>query len=173
MAMAGCLAADQPQSDGEGAGTQTLPEAATTPPPGAPRAQDEQDPHGDLACDEETLARIDETISGQLEALAAGNYAAALEFASERFRSVTNVQAFRETIETDHPVLINAGSHTSSLCVVQDGRAQLLVSVEPRNGNGVQELVYEMVEENDDWLIDTVGSPRRGTSDEEGDPIEV
>lgn len=144
---AGCVdrGAGGPPSAAE---AQTETEAAAEPQPSGPAA----DPHGDLACDEETRAAIDETIDAQLAAFADDDFETALGLASEQFRDAFDVDRFRATIEDDYPVVADAVGHTSDLCVRQGAAAQLLVTVEGRDGSE-QELVYTMTREGDAWRV--------------------
>jgi uncharacterized protein DUF4864 len=115
-----------------------------------------EDPHGELACDTQTQAAIDDTIDGQLAAFAAGDYAAALAFSSDRFRSQTTPEQFQQVIETDYAPLIGAAGHRSELCVLQGDTAQLLVTVEGEDGENA-ELVYRLTFEEGQWRIDVAG----------------
>lgn len=116
------------------------------------------DPHGELACADDTLAQIDETIDAQLSAFAEGDFAAALGLASEGFQDGLDEGAFRQIIEQDYPVVANAVGHTSGICVEQDGTAQLLVTVEGEDGTA-QELVYTMALEDQGWRIEGAQTP--------------
>lgn len=123
-------------------------EAEADPQPSGPAA----DPHGDLACDEETRAAIDATIDAQLAAFADDDFETALGLASDGFRDAFDVDRFRATIEGDYPAVADAVGHTSDVCVRQGGSAQLLVTVEGRTGS-LQELVYTMTREGDAWRV--------------------
>lgn len=133
-----------------------------------PEASASADPHGELACDDDTQAAIDATIDGQLAAFADADYDAALGFATERFRAGTTAEAFGEVIESDYPALRTASGHTSRVCVAQDGRAQLIVEVE---GDAPDELIYQMVEEGGEWRIDVAARVPR--PEDSASPIPV
>ena len=120
------------------------------------------EPHGELECDEATQAAIDDTIAGQLDAFAAGDYAAALGFASERFRAGTTPEQFQAVIEADYALLIGARGHRSGTCVVRGDAAQILVTVD----GAARELVYAMVDEDGEWRIDVAGFAADGASEE-------
>lgn len=133
--------------------------------PPAPAASE---PHGELTCDSATQAGIDETIDGQLEALAAGDYAAALGFSSEGFRTANTPEQFQATIEDEYPLLVGADGHTSSYCVARGDEAQVLVTIDGA-GDTMDELVYGMAREGEAWRIATAGRVRPASEE----PIEV
>lgn len=133
---------------------------ADVPAPGdgsrpAPSAED-GDPHGDLACDEETRVGIDETIQGQLDAFAGGDYDAALAFATESFRAGTTPDDFRSLIEADYPLLTQDAGHTSGTCVATGDEAQVLVTVTSATGT-TAELLYRLAREDGDWRVAVAG----------------
>jgi hypothetical protein len=138
------------------------PEAA--PRPGA------SDPHGGLTCDGGTLEDIDTTIQGQLDALAGGDYDAALAFATEGFRAGTTPEDFRALIEADYAVLTQDAAHTSGTCVASGDQAQVLVTVEASTGTAA-ELVYRLSREDGEWRIAVAGLVPSGS--ETPTPIEV
>jgi hypothetical protein len=133
-------------------------EASGAAPPRSPTAI-ASEPHGDLVCDPATQASIDETIRGQLQAFAAGDYAAALAFATEEFRAGNTPEQFEATITQQYPLLIGAEGHASTVCVVFDDLAQVLVSIDAA-GDATDELVYDLSREGDVWRIATAGHVR-------------
>lgn len=128
------------------------------------------DPHGELACDEDTQAAIDTTIDGQLAALNDGDYAAALGFSTAGFRAGTSAEAFGEVIESDYPLLRAASGHTSSICVADGDQAQLIVEVEGTDGAS-DELLYRMTQESGEWRI--AAAARLPTPTDSASPIPV
>lgn len=135
-------------------------DAAAPEAPGPMASEDAAggDPHGELACDDEVVAAIDQTIDAQLAAFADDDFATALDLASEGFQSGLDIDAFRQIIEGDYPVVADAVGHTSGICVAQEGAAQLLVTVEGADGEA-QELVYTMALEDDVWRIEGATTP--------------
>jgi hypothetical protein len=131
-------------------------EVVDAEPPVVQEAPSPADPHGDLTCDGATLDGLVEAIDGQLAAFAQGDFAAALSFASERFRSANTPEQFQATIEADYPLLIGASGQRPGTCVAQGGTAQLVVTIE---GDGGQrdELVYLMTLEDGEWRIEAAG----------------
>lgn len=137
--------APAPRSQGPGSEEPTRPDGA-------------DDPHGELACDDDVADAIDETIAAQLAAFADDDFGRALGLASQGFQAGLDVDGFRRIIEQDYPVVADAVDHTSGLCVAQDDAAQLLVTVEGSDGTA-QELVYTMALEDDGWRIDGAQVP--------------
>lgn len=117
----------------------------------------EADPHGGLACDDATRAGIDQAIAGQLDALGAGDYEAALGYSSSRYRAGIAPDAFGDLIDRDYPVLADDAQHTSDTCVAEGDGAQVLVTVTGASGDA-QELVYQLVREDGDWHVDVAGA---------------
>jgi hypothetical protein len=117
------------------------------------------DPHGALACDDETRSGIDDAIGGQLDALAVGDYDAALGYASDSFRAGNSPEQFQATIEEEYPLLLSAEGHTSSTCVRQGDVAELLVTVEVQ-GDRTDELIYRVVLQEERWRIASAGHAR-------------
>lgn len=126
------------------------------PPPVVREAPSPADPHGDLTCDQATLDGIVAAIDGQLTALADRDYATALEFATERYRSGTTAEQFRAVIEADYPLLIDSSGQRPGTCVAQGDSAQLLVTIASDAGQ-TDELVYVMTREGGEWRIEAAG----------------
>lgn len=143
-------------------------DAEPSPSP-TPEPDDEPDasadPHGELACSDEDLGKIDEVIDDQLEAFVDDDYAGALELASEDFREGFDEERFRDVIEEGFPIVAEATGHTSDVCVRDGGNAQLLVTVEGASGQEA-ELVYLMVLEGGAWRIG--GAEPADAQDDEG-----
>jgi Domain of unknown function (DUF4864) len=135
------------------AATATPQEPAPSPAPGSEPGPEASDPHGALACDEEVVAGIDQTVAGQLEALSGADYAGALTFSSARFRASTTPDAFGALIERDYQVMTEGATHTSGTCVRAGDAVQVLISV--TGTSGVREFIYTLVQEDDAWRIDT------------------
>jgi hypothetical protein len=114
------------------------------------------EPHGALACDTETRSAIDETIGAQLAAFADADFAAALGFASERFRAGNSPAQFEAVITNGFPALIGAADHTIEVCVARGDNAQVLVTIESAGGQ-TDDLVYDMTREPAGWRIDVAG----------------
>lgn len=150
-------------------GSSVVEAPETTAADPSPSEEAEADAHGDLTCDDRTLAAIDQTIGGQLEAFADDDYAAALAFASEGFREDFDEESFREVIETSFPFVTAATGHTSTVCVSRGAQAQLLVTVESADGD--QELVYQMTLEAEEWRIE--GAVPADAAPSASDSIEV
>lgn len=138
-------------------------EPTAEPGPGEGDGDGDGDPHGELACADDILAQIDETIDAQLAAFAEDDFGTALGLASEGFQEGLDEDTFRQIIEQDYPVVANAVGHRSGVCVEQDGSAQLLVTVQGEDGTA-QELVYTMALEDDGWRIEGAQNPPGGPS---------
>ncbi len=146
-------------SDGPATPASELPPSARprAPAPGAGAA-----PHGALDCDDDSRAGIDAAIDGQLRALEAGDYEAALGFASSAYRSSISVETFRRLFDRDYALLTDAATHVSGTCVAGEEGAQVLVTVQGASGEE-QELVYTLVREDGAWRIAVAGlSPATG-----------
>jgi len=146
-----------PGAGGPGTAPATPAPRSPAPGPGATAG-----PHGTLACDEDTRAGIDAAIDGQLRALEAGDYEAALGFASSAYRSSISVKTFRRLFDRDYALLTDAATHVSGTCVAGAEGAQVLVTVQGASGEE-QELVYTLVREDGAWRIAVAGlSPATG-----------
>jgi hypothetical protein len=111
---------------------------------------DESDPE---PCDDKIRAAIDEAIAGQLAAFADDDFAAALDFASEGFRAGIDPGAFQMLIEDRYPVAADAADHVPGECL-RSGPDAAEVRVEVTADDGTRgELVYLMVDEDDQWRI--------------------
>ncbi len=133
-----------------------------TPAPRSPAPGAGAGPHGALDCDDDTRAGIDAAIDGQLRALEAGDYEAALGFASSAYRSSISVETFRRLFDRDYALLTDAATHVSGTCVAGEEGAQVLVTVQGASGEE-QELVYTLVREDGAWRIAVAGlSPATG-----------
>ncbi len=124
--------------------------------PDGDRSEDEG-PGGDRSeegvCSDTALASIDEAIDGQLTAFAEGDFAGALDFASDGFRAGLDPEAFEALIEDGYPVAADAAEHRSRECRQPEPEAaEVLVEVTADDGTR-GELVYLMVEEEGAWRI--------------------
>lgn len=143
-------------------GPLSAPSEAQTP---TPAPTEDREPSVAEPCDERQLDGIDKTIRGQLRTFARADFAAALEFASEAFRSSIDADDFERLIADSYPELLATAEHVSGPCVADGDRAQLVVRVSGEAGE--RDLVYAMVFEQGDWRVDGAAphSPTDGTTE--------
>jgi hypothetical protein len=151
-------------------GCVATPEAATPPVTPADEADapadeadapaDEADAPADEAdappatCPPDARAAAAATIAGQLDAFARDDYAAALDFASDTFRSGTDVPTFRSLIERAFPQVASSEGHTVLGCEQPAaGVLRVLVVVTGVDGSS-EELVYLVVDDGGRWGIE-------------------
>jgi len=162
---AGCTGSGDTARGGAEAGAPGTAPAPRAPGPdgdATPDAGATAGPHGALACDADTRAGIDAAIDGQLRALEAGDFEAALGFASSSYRSSISVETFRRLFDRDYALLTDDATHVSGTCVAAEEGAQVLVTVQGASGEE-QELVYTLVREDGAWRIAVAGlSPATG-----------
>ena len=129
--------------------------------PAQPDTEDSADPHGELACDDDTRVAVDRVVGDQLDAIAAGRWREAWSLASGRYRRSTDLAAFERIVTDACPTLLDAEGHRSTVCVAEGATVQTLVLVQV-GGDEETELVYQLVREEDGWRIDAAA---RGATD--------
>ena len=102
-------------------------------------------------CTQETFDATRQTIDGQQEAFATGDFAVARSFASQSFQSSVSVEQFREIIIGTYPFLIDSPELAFPECQRETDTVLMRVEV---NGSPSIVLVYRLVLEDDGWFID-------------------
>ncbi len=102
-------------------------------------------------CTQETFDATRQTIEGQQEAFATGDFAAARSFASQSFQSSVSVDQFREIIIGTYPFLIDSPELAFPECQRETDTVLMRVEVD---GSPSIVLVYRLVLEDDGWFID-------------------
>jgi hypothetical protein len=95
---------------------------------------------------------MDGAVGGQLDAFAAGDYGAALEFSTDSFRAANSEEVFEEIIAEGFPQAAMAADHELGQCLTDGDNATLAVGVIDEQG-GRLELLYLMEREDDAWRI--------------------
>lgn len=119
--------AEEPESEDLAPPLEELP---PDPDGGAPEAA----PELGVACDDEERAGIDSAVAGQLDAFAVGDYAGALDFATEGFRAGRSPSDFEAIITEGFPIAADAASHATDGCRSDGSQATIQVSVVSAGG---------------------------------------
>jgi len=146
LAAAGCqTSAPKPEES---------PPAVETPAPTTP-----QGPPEPTACDEATRGLVEQAITGQSEAFAAGEWELAYGFASPSFRAAVTVDQLTQIITVQYDMLLTFEG-------AEFGRCELLVPRIARIGVEVRSadyqpviMVYELVNVEDRWWVNAVDVP--------------
>jgi hypothetical protein len=85
-------------------------------------------------CDAEQRSGVEAAVDGQLGAFADGDYAAALEFASEGFRAGRTAASFEALIREGFPIAADPASHATGLCRTDGSTATIEVTVVSGSG---------------------------------------
>ena len=112
-------------------------------------------------CTQETFDATRQTIEGQQEAFATGDFATARTFSSQSFQSYVSVEQFREIIVGTYPFLIDSPELAFPEC--QRGTDTVLMRVEV-DGSPSVIMTYRLVLEDDGWFID--GASIAGTRED-------
>lgn len=130
--------------------------ACTTSTSGGPEPPEEPgaSPSGPavVACTEDVVAAIDDTIAAQLRAFVAEDWGEALRHATPDFQSGMSPERFRDVITQGFPVAAVAASHQSLECVGTELVVQVLVEVRAEDGR-TSRLRYLLANAGDRWLI--------------------
>ena len=102
-------------------------------------------------CTQETFDATRQTIDGQQEAFATGDFAAARSFASQSFQSSVSVEQFREIIIGTYPFLIDSPELAFPECQRETDTVLMRVEVD---GSPSIVLIYRLVLEDRGWFID-------------------
>jgi hypothetical protein len=153
LLLLGCTSSGSEQPAAEPS-DEVMPPSDEVMPPG-----DEVMPPGDeefdtRACSDDVVDAIDVTIAGQLEAFAADDFDAALEFAARSFRAGVDAADFRALILEAYPTLTKDATHRSSACLLTaPGAAEVRIEVTGEDGTR-DDHVYRMVDEEGRWLVE-------------------
>ena len=112
-------------------------------------------------CTQETFDATRQTIEGQQEAFATGDFATARTFSSQSFQSYVSVEQFREIIVGTYPFLIDSPELAFPECQRETDTVLMRVEVD---GSPSVILVYRLVLEDDGWFID--GASIAGTRED-------
>ena len=112
-------------------------------------------------CTQETFDATRQTIEGQQEAFATGDFATARTFSSQSFQSYVSVEQFQEIIVGTYPFLIDSPELAFPEC--QRETDTVLMRVEVDASPSIV-MIYRLVLEDDDWFID--GASIAGTRED-------
>lgn len=152
------------------------PRAATTPAPGVAPAPDDEPPSSPQqpsagTCEDDLRATLVAAVDGQLAAIAEQDWAGALDFASDGFRSGTDTERFRDIILDGFPVVADNRARDVGICRALGDDATLEVTVEDRDGT--QQLLLYLFERDDQgWGIGGA-TPAAPTGDEDEPALTV
>ena len=102
-------------------------------------------------CTQETFDATRQTIDGQQEAFATGDFAAARSFASQSFQSSVSVERFQAIIVGTYPFLIDSPELAFPECQRETDTVLMRVEVD---GSPSIVLIYRLVLEDRGWFID-------------------
>ena len=112
-------------------------------------------------CTQETFDATRQTIEGQQEAFATGDFATARTFSSQSFQSYVSVEQFQEIIVGTYPFLIDSPELAFPECQRETDTVLMRVEVD---GSPSVILIYRLVLEDDGWFID--GASIAGTRED-------
>ena len=112
-------------------------------------------------CTQETFDATRQTIEGQQEAFATGDFAAARTFSSQSFQSYVSVEQFQEIIVGTYPFLIDSPELAFPECQRETDTVLMRVEVD---GSPSVIMIYRLVLEEDGWFID--GASIAGTRED-------
>jgi len=112
-------------------------------------------------CTQETFDATRQTIEGQQEAFATGDFAAARTFSSQSFQSSVSVEQFQEIIVGTYPFLIDSPELAFPECQRETDTVLMRVEVD---GSPSIVMIYRLVLEDDGWFID--GASIAGTRED-------
>jgi hypothetical protein len=125
-------------------------------PPAAPAEEETTEssaPAAPSPCDIDNERAMGETIGAQIDALRAGDYAGAYEWAAPAFQMNVPLEVFEIVIQDGYSSLLEARSQTLSDCVLfpQD-LGNTVVTVRTISG-GVFTYYYELINTDQGWRI--------------------
>ncbi|MEL0249771.1 MAG: DUF4864 domain-containing protein, partial [Actinomycetota bacterium] len=112
-------------------------------------------------CTQETFDATRQTIEGQQEAFATGDFATARTFSSQSFQSYVSVEQFQEIIVGTYPFLIDSPELAFPECQRETDTVLMRVEVD---GSPSVIMIYRLVLEGDGWFID--GASIAGTRED-------
>ena len=129
--------------------------APDTPAPGtpAPTPDPPAPPSVPGPCDPAVEAAAAATVAAQLDALAAGDFAAAHAWASPFFRTVVQLERFETLIRDGYPELLDVAARRLEGCAARGRRAVLVVGITTGSG-ATRTLAYELSDTDEGWRID-------------------
>lgn len=155
FAVSGCTSSNLESIEDRGAQSQSSaqldPDAA--PLPVQPDEETTLSPSS--LCTPNLKDEIKETVRGQNAAINQRDYAKALEYSSDRYRSGTTPEMFGRMIEAAYQYLLDPGEYPLFDCYVYDGPPRQVVAITAQFGETL--LAYYLVKEDDQWRIDLAG----------------
>ena len=112
-------------------------------------------------CTQETFDATRQTIEGQQQAFATGDFATARTFSSQSFQSYVSVEQFQEIIVGTYPFLIDSPELAFPECQRETDTVLMRVEVD---GSPSVIMIYRLVLEEDGWFID--GASIAGTRED-------
>ena len=138
------------------------PSSEPTPSQSEQPSQNPSQPDVQVAeCTQETFDATRQTIEGQQEAFATGDFATARTFSSQSFQSYVSVEQFQEIIVGTYPFLIDSPELAFPECQRETDTVLMRVEVD---GSPSVILIYRLVLEDDGWFID--GASIAGTRED-------
>ena len=128
------------------------PSSEPTPSQSEQPSQTPSQPDVQVAeCTQETFDATRQTIEGQQEAFATGDFATARTFSSQSFQSYVSVEQFQEIIVGTYPFLIDSPELAFPECQRETDTVLMRVEVD---GSPSVIMIYRLVLEDDGWFID-------------------
>ncbi len=127
--------------------TPSEPPASTAPSTGAP-------PPGD--CSDQQATEGLATITGQIQAISAADYAGALTFSSRDYRAGVTPESFGAIIESDYTLLTTDPRVRLQRCQRTDEGA-LVLDIDVIGATSSAQMRYALVREQGRWLIRVAG----------------
>ena len=112
-------------------------------------------------CTQETFDATRQTIEGQQEAFATGDFATARTFSSQSFQSYVSLAQFQKIIIGTYPFLIDSPELAFPECQRETDTVLMRVEVD---GSPSVIMIYRLVLEDDGWFID--GASIAGTRED-------
>ncbi len=138
------------------------PSSEPTPLQSEQPSQNPSQPNLQVAeCTQETFDATRQTIEGQQEAFATGDFATARTFSSQSFQSYVSVERFQEIIVGTYPFLIDSPELAFPECQRETDTVLMRVEVD---GSPSVIMIYRLVLEDDGWFID--GASIAGTRED-------
>lgn len=138
------------------------PSSEPTPLQSEQPSQNPSQPNLQVAeCTQETFDATRQTIEGQQEAFATGDFATARTFSSQSFQSYVSVEQFQEIIVGTYPFLIDSPELAFPECQRETDTVLMRVEVD---GSPSVIMIYRLVLEDDGWFID--GASIAGTRED-------
>ena len=132
-------------------------EDSSNPPPAEPQGEQETSETAPLSapapCDVANERDMGESIGAQIDALRAGDFAAAYAWAAPSFQMNVSLEVFEIVIQDGYSSLLESRSHTLSDCVLfPRDLGNTVVTVRTVSGE-VFTYYYEMINTDEGWRI--------------------